>query len=106
MRSSATASLLATAGAIVVGAESASVRHLAHGTHRPSIEIAGDKYLWTFGADPVVANATAAATVRTFVNTMPPVVLGSTDAFLLALHGQAAQNAAGVYKVRLGFSER
>lgn len=109
MQSNATPSLSPTAGAIVVGAESASVRHLAHGTHRPSIEVAGDKYMFVFGGDPAIAGtqaATAAASVRTFVNVLPPVHLGATDALLLALHGQASQNAAGVYKVRMQWTER
>ena len=109
MQSNATSSLSPTAGAIVVGAESASVRHLAHGTHRPSIEVAGDKYMFVFGADTASAGtqgATAAASVRTFVTALPPVILGASDAFLLALHGQAAQNAAGIYKIRMGWSDR
>ena len=109
MQSTTTPSLAPTAGAIVVGAESANVRHLAHGTHRPSIEVAGDKYMFVFGADPAIAGtqaAVAAGSIRTFVTALPPVLLGATDALLLALHGQASQNAAGVYKIRMGWSER
>jgi hypothetical protein len=33
------------------------------------------------------------------------VILGPTDFFLLALHSQASQNAAGVYKIRMGWWE-
>lgn len=106
MQSSATAVLSPTAGAIVVPVETANVRHLGHGTHRPSIEVAGDKYLWVFGRDPSIASTVAAASVRNFVNTMPPVVLGPNDIFMLALHGQASQSNAGVYKVRMGWVER
>lgn len=107
MQSSATAVLTPTGGAIVTGAESANVRHLGHGTFRPSIEVAGDKYLFLFGADPSVVSPTvAAASVRNFVQVMPPVILGPTDFFMLALHSQAAVNAAGVYKVRGGFFQR
>ncbi len=109
MQSDAASILAPTAGAIVVTAETTRVRHLAHGTHRPSIEIAGDKYMFTFGADPAVVGtqaAVAAASVRTFVTALPPVILGPTDVFLLALHGQASQTVAGVYKVRMGWSER
>ena len=109
MQSTATSVLSPTAGAIVVGAESANVRHLSHGTHRPSIEVAGDKYVHVFGGEPETVGAqgaTAAASVRTFIVNQPPVILGVNDAFLFALHGQAAQNAAGVYKIRMGWFER
>jgi hypothetical protein len=106
MQSTTTATLAPTAGAIVVGAESANVRYLGHGTHRPSIEIAGDKYLYVFGGNPLHGSVTAAAAVRNHVVNLPPVILGPTDAILLALHGQASQDAAGVYKVRMGWWER
>ncbi len=107
MLATATGVLTPTAGAIVVGVESANARHLGHGTHRPSIEIAGDKYIHVFGGEPDPAQpAAAAAAVRTFVVNHPPVILGPTDYFMLALHGQAAQNAAGVYKIRMGWLER
>lgn len=106
MQSSATPNLLVTAGPIVIGAESPAVRRLGHGTHRPSIEVAGDKYMFVFGRDPELPQTVAAASVRNFVVNLPSVILGSTDAFYLALHGQAAQNAAGVYKVRAQWSER
>jgi hypothetical protein len=106
MQSSATPSLAATGGAIVVPVETANARHLGHGTHRPSIEVAGDKYLHVFGGDPQGSHAaTAAAALRTFVVNQPPVILGAGDVFMFALHGQASQNAAGVYKVRLGWWE-
>lgn len=101
MQSSATPSLAVTGGPIVVPAETAYARHLGHGTHRPSIEIAGDKYLHVFGESPQTTTAIAAAAVRTFVVNQPPVILGPGDVFLFALHGQASQNAAGVYKVRM-----
>jgi hypothetical protein len=108
MQSTATPLLAPTAGAIVVGAESANVRRLSHGTHRPSIEVAGDKYIHVFGGDPesFASSDTAATAIRTFVVNQPPVILGPTDFFLFALHGQASQNAAGVYKIRMGWVER
>lgn len=111
MQSSAVASsaVSVTLGAIVVGAESTSVRHLSHGTHRPSIEIAGDRYMHVFGADPdtvAVQGNAAAAAVRNFAVYQPPVILGPSDAFLFALHGQASQNAAGIYKIRGGLMVR
>lgn len=107
MQSSATGPLVITAGPIVVSAESANCRYLGHGTFRPSIEIAGDKYVFTFGREAsTVPNATAAASVRTFIQDLGPVVLGPTDQFLLGLHSQASVNAAGVYKVRGGYWAR
>lgn len=96
-------------GAVVAGAESASCRVLGFGTLRPSIEIAGDIKMFTFGRDPAIVGTQAgqaAASIRTSVVALPPVLLGATDCFLLALHGQASQNAAGVYKLRMGWSER
>lgn len=96
-------------GAVVTGAESASVRDLGFGTFRPSIEIAGDRKLIIFGGDPsrVAAMSDAAATaIRTTIVVLPAVVLGSTDQLLFALHGQASQSNAGVYKLRMGWFER
>lgn len=108
MASSATPSLAPTGGAIVVPVETAGVRHLGHGTLRPSIEIAGDIKMFVFGGDPSNAGTQAgqaAASIRTSVVCLPPVILGAGDTFLLALHGQASQNAAGVYKVRMDWFE-
>lgn len=96
-------------GAVVTGAESASARDLGFGTLRPSIEIAGDRKIFVFGREPsfVGAMSDAAATaIRTSIVALPPVVLGATDQLLLALHGQASQSAAGVYKLRMGWFER
>lgn len=108
MQSTNTSELAVTAGAIVVPAETTSVRHLSHGTHRPSIEVAGDKYIHVFGGEPeAFADSDAAATaIRTFVVSQPQVVLGVGDTFLFALHGQASQNAAGVYKIKCQWVER
>jgi hypothetical protein len=97
------------AGPVVASAETTSCRVLGFGTLRPSIEIAGDIKMFTFGRDPAVVGTQAgqaAAAIRTSVVALPPVVLGATDSFLLALHGQASQSAAGIYKVRMGWSER
>ncbi len=108
MQSTATPSLAPTGGAIVVPVETTSVRHLGHGTLRPSIEIAGDIKLFSFGGAPEVVGTQAgqaAAAIRTSVVNLPPIILGPLDTFLLALHSQASQNAAGVYKVRMGWWE-
>lgn len=92
-------------GAVVAGAENSTSRDLGFGDLRPTIEIAGDKKLFIFGGDPRDVTASAAAAVRTQVVNMPPVVLGSTDQFLLALYAPS-QSSAGVYKLRLGWVER
>lgn len=108
MQSTTAPHLAPTGGAIVVPVETSSVRHLGHGTFRPSIEVAGDKKLFLFGADPAATagqSDTAATAIRTSTVVMPPVILGPSDVLLLALHGQAAQSAAGVYKVRLDWWE-
>ena len=108
MQSTATPGLACLGGAVVTGAESANVRDLGFGQFRPSIAIAGDKYLFDFGGEPGAAGtqaAVAAGSVRTHVQTMPPVVLGATDQLLLALYSPS-QSAAGVYKVRMGWVER
>ncbi len=106
MQSAAAPSLVTFAGPVVVGAESANVRYLGHGTFRPSIEVAGDKYIILFGKDPTNVQAVAAASVRNFIVNLPPVILGPTDQFLFALHGQASASGAGIYKVRMVWSER
>lgn len=105
MQSTTTPTLVVFAGPVVVGAESANARHLGHGMLRPSIEVAGDRKLFIFGGEPYVGPANAATAIRECVVTMPPVVLGPTDQFLLALYAPS-QSGAGVYKVRCGWSER
>lgn len=100
MQSTNVPSLAMTGGPIVVPVETANARHLGHGTHRPSIEIAGDKYLHVFGEPMPQAAGIAAAALRTFVVNQPPVVLGPGDVFMFGLHSQASQTVAGVYKVR------
>lgn len=113
MQSASTSVLAATnsllGGAVVVGAEGANYRDLGFGTLRPSIEIAGDRKVFVFGADPSVVGAqsdAAATAIRTSIVALPSVILGATDQFLLALHGQASQTNAGVYKVRMTWLER
>lgn len=105
MQSNATSVLDILGGPVVTGAESASVRDFGFGQLRPSIEIAGDKKLFIFGGDPSEVSASAAAAVRTQIQNMPPVILGPTDQFLLALYAPS-QSVAGVYKVRMGWFER
>lgn len=106
MQSTATSVLSPTGGAIVVGAESASSRNLGFGQFRPSIAVAGDKYMFVFGAEPESAGiAGATATINRHVICRPPVILGPTDVYMLALYSPS-QSAAGVYKVRMGWLER
>ncbi len=104
MQSSATPVTVAKAGPFVAGAESASARHLGHGQFRPTIQIAGDKYLFVFGGEPDQIGATSIATIAHHVVGLPPVILGPTDQFLLALYSPS-QSGAGVYKIRGGFWE-
>lgn len=107
MASTATPSLACLGGAVVTGAESTSVRDLGFGQFRPSIAIAGDKYLITFGGEPEGVGAQAAiaaGSIRTHMVGLGPVILGPTDQFLFALYSPS-QSAAGVYKVRMGWWE-
>ncbi len=104
MQSTASANLVTFAGPVVVGAESANVRYLGFGQTRAAIEFIGDRTTFRFGGQPSSgANVVAGAASRFLVN-LPPVVLGSTDQFLLALYAPS-QNAAGIYKVRCGWWE-
>jgi hypothetical protein len=108
MQSTATPTCVPTGGVITTGAESQNVRNLGFGQFRPSIQVAGDKYMFVFGADPETAGAasvSAAASVRLHIVNLPPVILGPSDQFLLALYSPS-QSAAGVYKLRMGWMER
>ena len=108
MQSTVVPYLAPTGGPIVVPVETSLCRNVGFGTLRPSIEIAGDIKMFTFGGAPEVVGTQAgqaAASIRTSVVTLPPIILGPSDVFLLALHSQASQNAAGVYKVRMGWWE-
>ena len=102
---SAEASILATTnhllgGAVVSGAESASVRELGHGQMSDTIMVAGDRYLFTYGHPP------ALGTVDRHVINRPAIVLGATDQYLLALYAPSQAATAAVYKVRMGWAER
>ncbi len=104
MQSTATANLVTLAGPVVVGAESPACRAIGHGQLRSAIEFAGDRTTYRFGGQPGSgANVVAGAASRHLV-TLPPVVLGSTDQFLLAIYAPS-QGSAGVYKVRMGWWE-
>lgn len=92
-------------GAVVAGAENSTARHLGHSDIRPTIEIAGDVKLFRFGGDPIASGDGAAAAKREQLIALPPVILGPTDQFLLALYAPS-QNAAGVYKLEIGWVER
>lgn len=104
MQSTATPTLVTLAGPVVVGAESPNVRYLGFGQIRSAIEFAGDRLMFRFGGLPGPgANVVAGAASRHLV-TLPPVILGSTDQFLLALYAPS-QSAASIYKVRMGWWE-
>ncbi len=104
MQSTAAPSLAVQGGAVVVGVESPAVRFLGHGQLRAAIEFIGDRTTFRFGGDPTSgSNVVVGAATRHQVN-LPPVVLGSTDAFMIALYAPS-QNAAGIYKVRCGWWE-
>jgi hypothetical protein len=106
MQSTATSALAPTGGAIVVGAETALSRNLGFGQFRPSIQLAGDKYMFLFGAEPEACGvAGATATINRHTVCRPPVILGPSDQYLLALYSPS-QSAAGVYKVRMAWLER
>jgi hypothetical protein len=89
---------------VVVGAESANVRYLGFGQVRAAIEFAGDRYCFRFGGQPSSGSNVVSGAASRHMITLPPVILGSTDQFLLALYAPS-QNAAGVYKVRMGWWE-
>ncbi len=104
MQSSATPVTVAKAGPFVSGVESANARNLGFGQFRPTIQIAGDKYLFVFGGEPDQIGSTSIATIAHHVVGLPPVILGPTDQLLLALYSPS-QSGAGVYKIRGGFWE-
>jgi hypothetical protein len=105
MQSSAAAALVLLGGAVVTGAETANVRDLGFGQFRPTIQIAGDKYMFVFGGAPETIGATSVATITHHVVGLPPVILGATDQLLLALYSPS-QSAASVVKMRCGWIER
>ncbi len=104
MQSSETSILAATnhllGGAVVSGAESASVRYLGDGQISDTIMVAGDRYVFKYGGDPSVLGTTD----RHVIN-RPQIVLGSTDQYLLALYAPSQAATAAVYKVRMGWFE-
>ncbi len=104
MQSTASANLVTFAGPVVVGAESANVRYLGHGQYRAAIEFVGDRTTFRFGGPPSVGGNVVIGAASRHLVSLPPVILGSTDQFLLALYAPS-QNAAGVYKVRMGWWE-
>jgi hypothetical protein len=92
-------------GAVVVGAEGANVRELGHGQIRAAIAIVGDRYVFKFGGENDALGGVVATAASRHVISMPPVILGATDQFLLALYAPS-QSAAAVYKMRMGWWER
>jgi hypothetical protein len=106
MQVSTVPDLAPQAGAIVVGAENTGVRNLGFGQTRGGVAIIGDRYQWRFGDEPSPGdNVVSAAASRHLIN-MPPVILGASDMFLLALYAASDdQTVAAVYKVRMGWWE-
>ncbi len=106
MQTSNNPDLAVQAGAIVVGVETASCRNLGFGQTRFGVAIVGDRYMWRFGDEPSCGdNVVVTAASRHLIN-MPPVILGPSDSFLLALYAaDNNQTVAGVYKVRCGWWE-
>lgn len=102
MQSTAANLTVADAGPYVALAPTAAQRVMGSGVFRPTIQISGDKYLFTFGQPPFV---TSVATITQHVIPMPPVMLGPNDLFLFHLYAPS-QSAAGVYKVQCGWWER
>ncbi len=106
MQSAASPALLVTGGPIVIAAETTSCRVLGNGFTRQAIEFAGDRTTYKFGGDPSPgANVVAGAASRQLV-TLPPVILGSGDGLFLGIYSATGQNAAGIYRVRMAWSER
>jgi hypothetical protein len=107
MQSTATPGLACLGGAVVTGAESVNVREVGFGSSARAL-VAGDKYMFVFGGDPERPGSRRpsrlARSARTYRG-LPPIILGPTDQFLLALYSPS-QSAAGVYKVRMGWTER
>jgi len=104
MQSTATPSLAVQGGVVVVGAETSSARDLGFGQIRAAIEVIGDRWTFRFGGEATSgSNVVAAAASRHLIN-LPPVVLGATDSFLLAMYAPS-QSVASVYKVRCGWWE-
>jgi hypothetical protein len=104
MQSTETPVMVTLAGPVTVGAESASARHLGHGQIKSAIEFIGDRLTFRFGGEPTVGDNLPAGVATRSLITLPPVVLGPTDQFLLGLY-QPSQSAASIYKVRIGWWE-
>jgi hypothetical protein len=97
--------LVANAGPLVMTAASANQRKVGSGVFRPSIAIAGDEYLFNFGAAQHALGAAVATGVSRHIIPMPGIVLGPNDQFMLHLYAPS-QSAAAVYKVMMGWWER
>lgn len=106
MRATETPNLAVQGGVITAGAESANCRVLGNGLLRKAIEFAGDRITFKFGGEPGSGSNVVAGAASRHLVAMPPVILGETDQFLLALYAAASQDTAGIYRVRLGWSER
>jgi hypothetical protein len=102
MQSTAANQTVIDCGPYVAKAATASQRKMGSGVFRPSIQVAGDKYLFVFGGAPQVNGI---ATIAQHVVPMPPVILGPGDLFLLHLYAPS-QSAATVYKVQAQTWER
>jgi hypothetical protein len=106
MQSGNSPDLAVQGGVIVVSAETASCRNLGFGQIRAAIDIAGDRMMFRFGDEPSSGDNVVASAASRHLITLPPVILGPQDSFLLGLY-DSTDNAsgAGVYKVRMGWWE-
>ncbi len=106
MQATATGDLAIQAGVVIVGAETTSVRNLGSGMTRSGIAIVGDRYVFKFGSEPTPGDNVASAAASRHHISMPPVILGPQDQFLLALYSADDNQTVGaVYKIRIGWWE-
>jgi hypothetical protein len=90
-------------GAVVASAE-VSMRDLGFGQNRAAIEFAGDRTVFLFGETPHPGPTPVAGAASRHLVNLPGVILGAQDMFLLAKYAPS-QNAAGIYKLRMGWWE-
>jgi len=106
MQSGNSPDLAVQGGVIVVGAETSVCRNLGFGIIRQAIDIAGDRFMFRFGDEPSSGDNVVASAASRHLISLPPVILGPQDSFLLGLYDSSDNaSAAGVYKVRMGWWE-
>lgn len=105
MQSTASPAGTIKCGPLVASAATTLQRKMGSGVFRPTIAVAGDQYLFTFGGNASSLGASVASALSRHIIPMPPVILGASDQFLLHLYAPS-QSAAAVYKVAMGHVER